>query len=138
VTTYEGARAHDERYRKYGALLQDVAKLVEEGRKISDSRYSEALAHIAQARLEMADIFKETSVVLLPAATGTAPRGLTTTGDSRMNRVWTALGVPAISIPMNVGNELPLGLQLIAARGKDSLLLNTAVQVARWIGLPAK
>jgi hypothetical protein len=33
VTTYEGARAHDERHRKYGALLQDVAKLVQEGRK---------------------------------------------------------------------------------------------------------
>jgi Asp-tRNA(Asn)/Glu-tRNA(Gln) amidotransferase A subunit family amidase len=55
-----------------------------------------------------------------------------------MNRVWTALGVPAISIPMAVGNELPLGLQLIAALGKDSFLLNTAVQIARWIGLPAK
>lgn len=138
VTTYEGARAHEERYRKYGALLQDVAKLVEEGRKISDSRFREALAHIAQARLKMAEIFKETPVLLLPAATGPAPRGLASTGDSRMNRVWTALGVPAISIPMAVGNELPLGLQLIAAPGNDSLLLNTAVQVARWIGSPAQ
>ena len=138
VTTYEGARAHNERYGKYGALLQDVAKLVEEGRKIPDSRYREALAHIAEARLKIAEIFKQTPVLLLPAATGPAPRGLTTTGDSRMNRVWTALGVPAISIPMAVGNELPLGLQLIAASGKDSLLLNTAVQVARWIGSPAQ
>ena len=41
-------------------------------------------------------------------------------------------------IPMAVGNKLPLGLQLIAAPGKDSLLLNTAVQVARWIGSPAQ
>lgn len=138
VTTYEGARAHEERYRKYGSLLQDVAKLVEEGPRISDSRYREALAHIAEARVQMAGIFKETPVVILPAATGPAPRGLTTTGDSSLNRVWTALGVPAISIPMAVGNELPLGLQLIAAPGSDSLLLNTAVQVARRIGSPGQ
>src|SRR5262249_29011242 len=124
VTTYEGARAHEERYRKYGALLQDVAKLVEDGRKIPDSRYREALAHIAEARVKMAEIFKETPVLLLPAATGPAPRGLTTTGDSRMNRVWTALGVPAISIPMAVGNQLPLGLQLIPAPATNSHPLN--------------
>jgi Asp-tRNA(Asn)/Glu-tRNA(Gln) amidotransferase A subunit family amidase len=39
---------------------------------------------------------------------------------------------------MPAGNELPLGLQLIAASGNDSLLLNTAVQVARTIGSPAQ
>jgi Asp-tRNA(Asn)/Glu-tRNA(Gln) amidotransferase A subunit family amidase len=47
-----------------------------------------------------------------------------------MNAPWTALGTPAISIPIPVGSELPLGLQLTAAHGNDALLLRTAERVA--------
>ena len=47
-----------------------------------------------------------------------------------MNRAWTALGTPAISIPMTVKDELPMGLQLTAAPGQDSLLLKVAVRIA--------
>ncbi|MFL5257847.1 MAG: hypothetical protein ACJ8AI_34205, partial [Rhodopila sp.] len=39
------------------------------------------------------------------------PEGLSYTGDAKMNAPWTALGTPAISIPMPVGDALPLGLQ---------------------------
>jgi Asp-tRNA(Asn)/Glu-tRNA(Gln) amidotransferase A subunit family amidase len=46
-----------------------------------------------------------------------------------MNAPWTALGVPAISIPMPVAG-LPLGLQLTAARGEDVRVLHTAVRIA--------
>jgi Asp-tRNA(Asn)/Glu-tRNA(Gln) amidotransferase A subunit family amidase len=68
-------------------------------------------------------------VVLSPAATGPAPFGLSFTGDARMNSPWTALGSPAISIPMSVGNELPLGLQITAAPGEDALVLRTAIRI---------
>jgi Asp-tRNA(Asn)/Glu-tRNA(Gln) amidotransferase A subunit family amidase len=44
-----------------------------------------------------------------------------------MNRPWTTLGTPAVSIPMPVGPELPLGLQLAAAHGEDARVLRTAV-----------
>ncbi len=37
--------------------------------------------------------------VLMPAAPGAAPAGLETTGDASMNRFWTALHVPAITVP---------------------------------------
>jgi amidase len=46
-----------------------------------------------------------------------------------MNAPWTALGTPAISIPMRVGDALPLGLQLTANRGEDARLLRAAVRV---------
>ena len=67
--------------------------------------------------------------LFVPAAMGPAPLGLTSTGDPRMNGPWTALGVPAISIPMPVGDALPLGLQLTAAHGGDARLLRAAVRV---------
>ena len=51
-----------------------------------------------------------------------------------MNSPWTALGTPAIAIPMPVDSEaLPLGLQLSAARGRDDELLATAQSVAAVI-----
>jgi Asp-tRNA(Asn)/Glu-tRNA(Gln) amidotransferase A subunit family amidase len=45
-----------------------------------------------------------------------------------MNAVWTALGTPVIGIPM-VTAGLPLGLQMIARRGTDGMLLSSAIQV---------
>jgi Asp-tRNA(Asn)/Glu-tRNA(Gln) amidotransferase A subunit family amidase len=77
----------------------------------------------------MTELYKATPVVLVPAATGPAPRGLTTTGDPEMNAPWTALGTPAISIPMPVGSGLPLGLQITADNGQDARVIRTAVRL---------
>jgi len=49
-----------------------------------------------------------------------------------MNAPWTALGTPAISIPMPVGNGLPLGIQLTAAHGQDARVLQSAVRIAQF------
>ena len=46
-----------------------------------------------------------------------------------MNAPWTALGTPAISIPMPISSSLPLGLQLTAEPGQDARLLRAAVRV---------
>jgi aspartyl-tRNA(Asn)/glutamyl-tRNA(Gln) amidotransferase subunit A len=44
--------------------------------------------------------------------------------------MWTLCGVPALTLPL-LQNEagLPIGVQLIAARGNDARLLRTA----RWL-----
>jgi Asp-tRNA(Asn)/Glu-tRNA(Gln) amidotransferase A subunit family amidase len=64
--------------------------------------------------------------VLSPAATGVAPP-VATTGDAVMNRIWTALHVPAISVPFWLSAEgLPLGLQLVGPLGTDRALVETA------------
>ena len=77
----------------------------------------------------MAAIYEMTPVILVPAATGPAPVGLASTGDARMNAPWTALGTPAISIPMPVRSGLPLGLQLTADHGEDARVIRTAVRL---------
>ncbi len=132
VMFYEGARAHEERYKLYGDKLLDVAELVREGLKIPEQRYRDALGAIAKGKEQIAVQYKSTPVILVPAATGPAPKGLTFTGDSSMNGPWTALGTPAISIPMKVAG-LPMGLQLTAAHGQDTRLLRLAVRVAAMI-----
>jgi Asp-tRNA(Asn)/Glu-tRNA(Gln) amidotransferase A subunit family amidase len=129
VMFYEGARFHQQRYQEYGSRLADLADLVREGLQISTEGYDDARRSIAACRARMTEIYKATPVILVPAATGPAPFGLASTGDARMNAPWTALGTPAISIPMPVPNGLPLGLQLTADHGEDARVIRTAVRL---------
>jgi Asp-tRNA(Asn)/Glu-tRNA(Gln) amidotransferase A subunit family amidase len=126
VMFYEGARFHAQRYREFGDRLDDLANLVREGLQITDERYNETRRYIDSSRARFVELFKATPVILTPAAVGPAPLGLTSTGDPRMNGGWTALGTPAISIPMPVASGLPLGLQLTAARNEDARVLRAA------------
>src|SRR5260221_2486454 len=84
---------------------------------------------VPDSSVERAEFLKPTPLILPPAATGPAPVGISTTGDPAMNAPWTALGTPAISIPMPVGSELPLGLQMTADLGQDSRLIRAAIQL---------
>jgi Asp-tRNA(Asn)/Glu-tRNA(Gln) amidotransferase A subunit family amidase len=131
IMFYEGARAHELRYRQFGDRLLQLANLVRDGRKISDATYKDALAYVASAREQLRAQFRQTPVILSPAAPGAAPSGLSSTGDSRMNACWTALGVPALTIPMPVREALPLGLQLTGDLGSDAALIHTAVRLER-------
>ena len=130
VMCYEGARFHQRRYEEHGSNLLDLADLVRSGLQIRESTYDEARRHIDGCREKVVELYESTPVILVPAATGPAPAGLTSTGDPAMNSPWTALGTPAISIPMPVGRALPLGLQLTAAHDQDALLLRAAERVS--------
>jgi Asp-tRNA(Asn)/Glu-tRNA(Gln) amidotransferase A subunit family amidase len=130
VMFYEGAQFHADRYKQYGDRLEDMAQLVREGSKISDQRYRDALSFIAKSKDEIAAQHRKTPIILVPAATGPAPLGLKSTGNPAMNAPWTALGTPAITIPMPVGSALPLGLQLTGAPGQDARVARAAVRIA--------
>jgi Asp-tRNA(Asn)/Glu-tRNA(Gln) amidotransferase A subunit family amidase len=66
----------------------------------------------------------------LPAALGTAPAGLASTGDPVMCTLASFAGLPAISLPLLQGaNGLPLGVQLIGRFGDDTRLLQAAASL---------
>jgi Asp-tRNA(Asn)/Glu-tRNA(Gln) amidotransferase A subunit family amidase len=136
VMYYEGSRFHQPRFNEYGSRLDQLADLVREGLQISMERYDEARRYIAESRARIAEVFKTTPAILTPAATGPAPLGLSSTGDARMNSPWTALGTPAISVPMPVLKGLPLGLQITADHGQEARALRTAVRLQRILTLP--
>jgi Asp-tRNA(Asn)/Glu-tRNA(Gln) amidotransferase A subunit family amidase len=133
VMFYEGARFHQQRFNEYGSRLADLADLVRDGLQMSAERYDEARRYIAESKARIAEMYKATPVILVPAATGPAPLGLASTGDARMNAPWTALGTPAIAIPMPVGSALPLGLQLTADHGQDARVIRAAVRLQRML-----
>jgi Asp-tRNA(Asn)/Glu-tRNA(Gln) amidotransferase A subunit family amidase len=60
-----------------------------------------------------------------PAATGPAPRDLSTTGDPIMSLPWNNIGLPAVSLP-TPGDPLPLGLQIVGPPNSDEKLLRWA------------
>ena len=134
VMFYEGARFHQERFTEHGSRLADLADLVREGLTISVERYDEARRYIVECKVRVAELYKSTPVILVPAATGPAPLGLASTGDPRMNAPWTALGTPAISIPLPVADGLPLWLQLTADHGADARVIRTAVRLHTQLG----
>jgi Asp-tRNA(Asn)/Glu-tRNA(Gln) amidotransferase A subunit family amidase len=128
VMFYEAARVHEQRYREHGDRLEHLATLVRDGLSMPHSQYEQALAHIRHCQMTLPEMFRATPIILAPAATGPAPHGLAWTGDARMNAPWTALGTPAISIPLPV-DGLPLGLQIVADVGQDARVLRTAVRL---------
>jgi Asp-tRNA(Asn)/Glu-tRNA(Gln) amidotransferase A subunit family amidase len=122
----EGARTLRETYEKHGAAIgTKLAEMIERGLATSEEDYLAGLDQLAQCRRDMQQVFAQYDIVLTPAALGPAPATLASTGDPRMNSPWTGLGGPSLSIPMRTPG-LPLGLQMAAARGNESLLLAAA------------
>ncbi len=132
VSQYEGARTHEVAWRQHGVRLgAKVAQLIADGLQFPESRYSQALAVIGEVKKKMDAVFRAYPILLTPAAPGAAPCGLDSTGDPRMNSTWTALGTPAVSVPMAWAGAMPLGLQMTARPGEDARLLDFAVAASR-------
>lgn len=102
--------------------------LMDEGRKISATRYLAALAERDILREAIEGFFQqEYTAFITPSARGEAPKGLDTTGDPVFCTLWSLLGLPAVNLPLLAGkNGMPVGVQLIGARADDARLLRTA------------
>lgn len=112
-------------------LAPDLRALVERGTAISSIVLTEAYDRIATCRVALDALFDTAiDVVLTPAAPGTAPEGLQTTGSPIFNGLWTALQAPCIAIPTGDRKGLPVGVQLVGRRYRDDRLLAIARTVA--------
>lgn len=86
--------------------------------------YVKAQQTVADCQRLLRDVFRDVDALLVPSAPGEAPYSLDSTGEATFNRVWTALHVPAITLPGHSGLQgLPVGVQLVAPFGADYALL---------------
>lgn len=77
-------------------------------------------------------VMTDVDVLLTPSAPGVAPVGLEWTGEPAFNLIWTALGVPCVTIPCGTGPAgMPLGIQLVGVRDQDDRCLQAAAWLAR-------
>jgi Asp-tRNA(Asn)/Glu-tRNA(Gln) amidotransferase A subunit family amidase len=112
-------------------LSEQLRSLIERGRNVPAIEYQRALRSIAPVVESFDALFMERyDAILTPAALGTAPKGLGSTGDPSFCTLWTLLGLPALSVPLLQGsNGLPLGVQLVGRKNFDARLMRTA----RWM-----
>lgn len=107
-------------------LLSDELTAYLDGAADREDAYDSALALAARCRARLHEVFADPPVVLAPSVLGEAPP-IATTGDPLLCRMWTLLGTPAIAVPGLHGPAgLPLGVQVLAAPGRDGLALGGA------------
>jgi Asp-tRNA(Asn)/Glu-tRNA(Gln) amidotransferase A subunit family amidase len=112
-------------------LSEPLQAQLARGRLVSALDYQAALARVDPLHDGLVELFEQRyDAIVTPAAPGTAPKGLDSTGDPVFCTLWTLCGMPAITVPLMQGSEgLPLGIQLVGPRHGDARLLRTA----RWL-----
>ncbi len=136
INPFERARslAHEWNTNR-SAISPGLSAQIQEGLRIPYERYVQSLKRMKDCRDEIPGIFGKAEILLAPCVTGEAPLGLQSTGDTRFQEFWTALHVPAITLPTHKGaHGLPIGIQLVAQIYDDEALLATAQWA--WRRLP--
>jgi len=108
-------------------LSDDFLSGFERASDITIPEYEAAIELGDQCRQQLPAIVGRRTALLTLAATGEAPLGYATTGNSAMNAFWTLLHAPCITLPKLHGKlGLPIGLQVVAPRFKDLEMLRAA------------
>lgn len=107
-------------------LSQQMRDLLADGRSVSAVRYLQAQRNARGYAAGLATLFDEYDAILTPATPGIAPVG-EATGSPIFNTLWSLTGLPAVTLPLLVGEGgMPLGVQLVGAKGDDARLFRTA------------
>jgi len=120
--------------------LDELSAMLREGRmrdglKASYADYRQATRRLERLRLEADDALDRYDTLITPSAPGEPPQGLATTGNAIFNSIWTALGTPAVTLPLFKGpSGLPVGIQLVAGRFKDRRLFDVAAALMKALG----
>ena len=109
------------------AMSPVLCEVIERGKGYLAMDYNEAVEHINALNTAIDEIMLDYDAILTPAATSEAPLGLESTGSPIFCTPWSFCGVPAITLPLLQGsNNMPIGVQLVSAKGDDARLLRTA------------
>lgn len=128
VQEFEAHQALAWEYREnYDAMAPLLRARLDESKGTTPADYDDARRIARRARGALAEMFSDVDVLLTFSAPGAAPKGLSSTGDPRFNRLWTLMGVPCVNVPAHIADGgLPVGVQVIARFGHDAQALAAA------------
>ena len=130
IWTFEIARCLADEHRRFRDLIREPLRgMLDDGAAMPIAEYDASLERLRDCRAATPGVFEGLDALVVPSAPGEAP-GIATTGDPVFNRVWSALGTPAITVPAGVGpSGLPLGVQVVGLPGRDA----HALAGAAWV-----
>ena len=80
---------------------------------------------------------KGIDIWIAPVAPDVAPFGIYSTGDFRMNSIWSYTGLPVITIPTGVNEKnLPYSIQIVGRFGEDEKLLQISQVIEECLKIP--
>jgi len=133
----EMAEVHAAWFARYEHLYRPrTADAIRKGQQVSAVELIAARDGRLKLRHELQTLMLQEKIDLwlCPAAPGSAPEGIQTTGNSIMNLPWTHAGLPAITLPAGVAPDgLPLGLQMVGAFMADKQLLEWTTMIEKTL-----
>ena len=111
------------------ALSEAARSRLATARATAPDDYRRMLGRRGDIRARYAFVAARVDAVVTLGATGAAPVGLGSTGDTSMNVSASLLGTPAISLPLLQDGSMPLGLQLMGRQDEDADL----TALAEWV-----
>jgi len=131
INGWEGAKALSAEIRDHlDAFNPHNRERAEFTAGLTEADYRAAQAALADARERLAAIFADYDLFLTPALPGEAPVGIEGVRTAVMNRLWTQMYTPAVTLPLFEGpNAMPVGIQLVGPQGSDDHTL----ALAEWV-----
>lgn len=112
------------------ALSSALQQRLDKAQLITAADYLFAKSRMAYVTQAFEDVFAQYDAILTPAALGSAPIGLGSTGDPIMQTLWTFGGFPAVNLPLlTLSGGLPMGIQAVGPYLCDGHLLRSC----RWL-----
>ena len=119
-------------------LSAETLEVLRRGADTSSATRRAAEQACADLRARVDARFGDCDVLVLPAATTSAPPGLRSTGSPAMSTLSSLTGVPVAAIPAGLGaSGRPVGMQVWGRRGADDLVLSALPSLpARTVASP--
>lgn len=128
IQDYEAARALAWEYDTHRDQLPPIlGEALDGAQNVSAAEYDAARRTAHRARRVMKAFSGDFDGFITFSSPGAAPEGLASTGDSRFNRLFTLLGLPAVNVPGFTNDAgLPVGIQIVSGFGHDDKALRIA------------
>jgi Asp-tRNA(Asn)/Glu-tRNA(Gln) amidotransferase A subunit family amidase len=140
ITFAELYKVHSVWFQRYKELYGPIVrKTIEAGKKISPEDFTSLTNRSRKDRklLQMLMIEKGIDIWIAPVAPDVAPFGIDSTGDFRMNSIWSYTGLPVITIPTGINeNNLPYSIQIVGRFGEDEKLLKISKIIGEILKVP--
>jgi Asp-tRNA(Asn)/Glu-tRNA(Gln) amidotransferase A subunit family amidase len=121
-----------ERFGKY--MSPRLREIMAFGLSVTPAQYARAFDDADYYARYIGELLAESTVIVAPATDGYAPILSDRTGEQKLQSLWTVAGVPSLATPCGKLDGLPLGVQVIAASGRDDLALAAARVIERVYG----